>query len=132
NNITGTLNLLGGTLTITTTGSAIAGGSGTSVVNLANTTLKAGASSTAWITGLTTANIAGSGVTFDTAGYDITIPQSFSGTGAVTKVGAGMLLLSGASSYSGGTLLSVGTLVANASTALGSGLLTMNGGVLSN
>ncbi len=66
---TGTLNLNGGTLTITTTGTAIgSGGSGgTSNLNLdGGVILKAGAPSTAWIQGLTKAKIKTGGVTFDT------------------------------------------------------------------
>ena len=73
---TGTLNLNGGTLTITTTGTAIgSGGGGTSNLNLDGVTLKAGASSTTWLQGLTSTKIKSGGVTFDTAGNNITVAQ---------------------------------------------------------
>ncbi len=52
-------------------------------------------------------------------------------TGArLTKVGSGMLTLSGANTYSGGTYLDNGTLSLSSSAALGSGTLTINGGGL--
>jgi fibronectin-binding autotransporter adhesin len=73
---TGILNLNGGTLTITTTGSAIAGGGGTSTVNLNGATLKAGAASSAFLTGLTNARIYAGGLTLDTGGNAITVPQA--------------------------------------------------------
>jgi autotransporter-associated beta strand protein len=119
---TGTLNFNGGTLTITTTGSAIAGGGGTSNLVLGNTTgngtgmtLKAGASSGSWITGLTSAKIMATGVTFDSNGYDITIDQALlthatSTGGGLTKTGAGTLRLSGANTYTGATTVSNGIL----------------------
>ena len=57
------------------------------------------------------------------------------GTGktlAIKKIGIGTLALSGTNSYVGGTTNNAGTLEADSSTALGAGLLVMNGGALSN
>ena len=50
----------------------------------------------------------------------------------LVKTNADILTLAGNNTYSGGTEINAGTLVANNSTALGAGLLTLNGGVLSN
>lgn len=46
----------------------------------------------------------------------------------MTKTGAGTLLVNGVNSYSGGTVLSEGTLVGGDSRAFGGGLLELNGG----
>ena len=40
----------------------------------------------------------------------MTFAGAISGTGSVTKLGAGTLILTGASSYAGGTTISAGTL----------------------
>lgn len=48
----------------------------------------------------------------------------------ITKTGVGTLLLNDASTYTGGTTLSQGTLVAGNSRAFGTGALALNGGVL--
>lgn len=53
-----------------------------------------------------------------------------SGGGRLIKDGAGLLTLSAANSYTGGTELRAGTLAAAANGALGSGALQVNGGVL--
>ena len=53
-----------------------------------------------------------------------------SGTGSLTKSGSGTLTLSGANTYSGGTTLNAGTLGLGSPSALGSGILTINGGTL--
>jgi YVTN family beta-propeller protein/autotransporter-associated beta strand protein len=52
------------------------------------------------------------------------------GTGSLTKIGAGALILSGDNTYSGGTLLTAGTLVVNNAQALGLGDVVVSGGVL--
>ena len=48
-------------------------------------------------------------------------------TGSLTKATAGSLTLSGANIYSGGTTLSLGTLIAGSDSALGTGTLTISG-----
>ncbi|TAE76961.1 MAG: hypothetical protein EAZ65_08175 [Verrucomicrobia bacterium] len=55
---------------------------------------------------------------------------SLQGNIALTKIGTGIQMLSGANSHSGPTLLSAGTLRAGADDAIGSGDLTLNGGSL--
>lgn len=56
--------------------------------------------------------------------------NDISGAGLLTKAGTGSLTLSGANSYSGGTLLKAGTLVAASSAALGSGDVYVKDGEL--
>jgi autotransporter-associated beta strand protein len=111
----GTLNLNGGTLKITTTGVGIGGGAGTSNVRFDGVTLVAGASSSTWIQGLTTADLGPGGATFNTNGFDVTIAQSLgrlvgAPAGALTKQGAGTLTLSGSNTYTGATNVNAGTL----------------------
>ncbi len=55
---------------------------------------------------------------------------AITGTGGFTKIGAGTIRLSGANSSSGAMLISEGTLAMGASNTLGSGSLTINGGIL--
>ncbi|EAW1081487.1 autotransporter outer membrane beta-barrel domain-containing protein, partial [Salmonella enterica] len=55
-----------------------------------------------------------------------TFDNAISGSGQVEKSGDDVLTLSGANSYSGGTLISDGTLVANDVNALGTGDVTDN------
>ena len=54
------------------------------------------------------------------------------GTGVLTKIGGGVLTLTGANTYSGGTFLNAGAVAVSADSALGAatGPLTFNGGVL--
>ncbi|MCW1925564.1 autotransporter-associated beta strand repeat-containing protein [Luteolibacter arcticus] len=65
-------------------------------------------------------------------------PYVFTGTGSIggeailTKSGAGALTLATANSYTGGTILGGGTLNLDNASALGTGLLTINGGTLDN
>ncbi len=122
---TGTLNLIGGSLTITTTGTAIgtAGSGGTSNLNIDGTTLKAGASSSTWIQGLTSAKIKSGGVTFDTNGFDIGVAQALledSGStgGGLTKLGSGTLTLTGTNTFTGATTVNGGKLVVTSGSAL--------------
>ena len=51
---------------------------------------------------------------------------------AINKTGAGILLLSGANTYSGGLTLSAGTLRFNNAAAAGTGTFTINGGTITN
>jgi outer membrane autotransporter protein len=70
------------------------------------------------------------GGTFDTNGFDSTISQNITGSGSLTKAGAGALTLTGTNTYTGGTLVNGGTLVIGAPDALASGPLTFGGGTL--
>ena len=76
------------------------------------------------------------GAKFDTNGYNVSIGttlgnQSESSVGSLTKLGDGVLTLSGDNTYSGGTTISAGTLVAGIDGALGGGAVEISGGQLS-
>ncbi|MCX7262440.1 MAG: autotransporter-associated beta strand repeat-containing protein, partial [Burkholderiales bacterium] len=80
-----------------------------------------------------TGNIVNSGVVNFNLSAATTIAYSniISGTGSLTKLGAGTLSLSGANTYSGGTTFSAGTLKAGSATALGTGAVAIgSSGVL--
>jgi autotransporter-associated beta strand protein len=59
---------------------------------------------------------------------DLTISTTIYGAGSMAKAGAGRLLLSGSNTYSGGTTINAGTLVAASDTALGTGNVTIASG----
>lgn len=56
--------------------------------------------------------------------------NDISGIGRLTKLGTGILRLSGNNSYSGGTIISAGTLAADSNQAFGKGDVYLNGGKL--
>lgn len=56
--------------------------------------------------------------------------NDISGPGQLTKAGTGTLVLAGNNSYAGGTVLQEGTLVAKSPSALGQGLVKIEGGQL--
>lgn len=117
-----TVNLSGGTLR---TG-LIDGGDGTANVTFNGTQVIATATALPFISDLDTAVVDAGGLKIDSAGFNLASAQAFSGTGGVTKTGAGSLSLSGANSFSGDNILGAGTL--NLTTAFtGGGALTMNG-----
>ena len=58
------------------------------------------------------------------------ISANLTGTGNLSKSGAGTLILGGNNSHAGGTTVMSGTLALNSANALGSGTLTLSGGAL--
>jgi autotransporter-associated beta strand protein len=62
-------------------------------------------------------------------GDNVTVNNTISGTGSVTKLGGGALTLTASSSYSGPTIVNAGTLVANGALT-GGGVLTNAAGTL--
>ncbi|WP_080434935.1 autotransporter outer membrane beta-barrel domain-containing protein [Burkholderia ubonensis] len=105
----GTLNLSSGSTLGT---QALTAGPGQAQANFDSATVRAAASNPAFITGFTGTglNIATGGLTLDTGVFDVTAASPFSGTGALTKIGAGTATLTGDNTYLGGTTISAGTL----------------------
>ncbi len=74
----------------------------------------------------------GNGGTLDVsqAANTVTVPGQISGVGGLAKTGPGTVSLTGSNTYQGGTTIDAGTLVQGSQTALGTGTITLNGGVL--
>ena len=76
-------------------------------------TMRAIANEAGFIAGLTNAFMDNGGLTIDTTNFSVSVPQALlaSGSGGLTKTGAGTLTLSGSNTYSGTTAVSAGKLV---------------------
>ncbi|MNY84533.1 Extracellular serine protease precursor [compost metagenome] len=59
--------------------------------------------------------------------WTVTIDNVLTGSASLKKTGLGALVFNGANTYTGGTLLEAGTLVANSNDALGAGAVTVRG-----
>jgi fibronectin-binding autotransporter adhesin len=117
---TGTVNLDSGTLTV----GGADGIRGTGAFNLGGGTLALGSDLTS-----STAMMLTSGSTsyITTNDYDAVLSGTLSGSGSLVKLSGGTLTLSGDNSYSGGTVLSYGTIDVGSSTALGTGFVSITG-----
>ena len=106
---TGTVSLLGGTLT---TGQ-VSKGLGAGTVTFNGGTLLLTGNQSQLFSGFPSGNVtfAGAGGTIDTQAFTVTSSIPFGGDGALTKKGSGILTLSGANTYSGETRVLEGTLV---------------------
>ena len=106
-NSVGTVHLNGGTIQT----AIVKMGAGTGTFNFNGGTLKATASSANFMQGLTAANVKANGAVIDTNGFDVTVGQALlnDGGGGLTKTGTGTLTLTGASTYSGATNITTGT-----------------------
>jgi autotransporter-associated beta strand protein len=80
-----------------------------------------------FITNLDTANLQGGGAVINSDGYQLATSQVFTGTGGITKNGAGTLTLSSTSSFTGATTVAGGTLVISGNISTSS-LTTVNSG----
>ena len=114
-------------ITLTNANTIVAGGAGTNAGAGGNITLAGPVT-------ITGAN----NVVAVTAGFNFTISGNISGTGALTKTNVGALLLSGNNTFTGGVTVTagagvtgnVGNLIVGSSNALGTGVLTLNGGTI--
>ena len=120
---TGTYNLNGGLLSV----GSLTQGSGSATFNFSGGTLQALSSfSTSLPIVLSTA---GSNGIFNTSGNTLTLAGPLSGPGGIRKIGAGMLTLSGADTYTGSTTVSAGTLIVQGGNS-SSSFTAANGGTL--
>lgn len=127
NSYTGGTFLNGGILSVSTDGNL---GNASGTLNFDAGTLQI--TGTDFTSTARTINWGSGGGGFDIAdpGNNFTVSQTLSGTGALTKLGAGTLTLSGTNTYSGGTEIDGGTLAVSADNNLGTGNLSFDGGSL--
>ena len=130
---TATLNLNGGTLNTNFIRDESSGG--TQIINFNGGTLQANATDTGFIGGhgtFTRINVRNGGAIIDTNGLTIGITQALLHSnlgdnaidGGLTKLGNTTLTLSGASTYTGNTTISAGTLTAGVASVVASGNAT--------
>ena len=100
----GTYSLNGGLLKL----AGLNSGSGAATFNFGGGTLQASGSFSTSLPMTLTGS--GGNATVDTAGYSVTLSGSLSGLGGLTKTDSGTLVLVGSNTYSGGTIISGGTL----------------------
>ena len=124
NTYTGQTYVGGGAISISSAGNLGAPASANAILNLNAGTLMATGTFSLTSAGSGTPNfgvlMGGGGGTFDVSGSNtLTIPGAVSGSGTLTKIDTGTLTLSGPNTYTGNTIISQGTLIANNATALG-------------
>ncbi|MBS7791996.1 autotransporter-associated beta strand repeat-containing protein [Roseococcus sp. SDR] len=126
----GSITGLGGSLEKTGTGTLTLSGTNTytGTTEISGGTLRIGAGGTGGTLGAG-AVINDGALVFDRSDA-LTVANSISGSGTVTQAGGGVLTLSSANSYSGGTSISAGTLALGDLGAIGSGAVTFTGGAL--
>lgn len=129
-----TVNFDGGTATLG--GIAKTGVIGSATVNFNGTRVIAQSSNVNFIavngtgSGTLTLNVDAGGLILDTNDNDIAVAQPFTGTGALTKLGDGTLMLSGANTYAGDTIVGGGSLIVLEGGLLGTGNITVQSGGL--
>ena len=134
NNYSGGTTLSSGTLDVTGSGTL---GASTDTLTVAGGTLDLGGTSqmvgAVNITGagtIQTGILTGSSYSDSAPSGTATVSATLAGSGALTMSGGGTLALNGANTYSGGTIISSGTLTVGNLTALGTGDVSMSGGTL--
>ncbi len=124
----------GGTLTL----GRVTGGYGSGTFDFGGGTLRPAASTTAFMRDLTDAYVQRGGAAIDTAGYNVTIAQPLlhdpllgtSPDGGLTKVGTGLLTLTGANTYAGPTTVTAGGLQLAYTATLASGSTVVSSATL--
>ncbi len=128
-----------GVLTANVTGSGIfnRGGAGTSILTgsvgagvqtvIESGTLQIGNGGT---TGSISGNVLNNGTLRINRSNAVTLNGTISGNGALFQIGSGTTTLTGNNTYLGNTIISAGTLAVQNNTALGTGAVNVNGGVL--
>jgi autotransporter-associated beta strand repeat len=125
NTYTGGTNLNGGILAVNSDGNL-----GTGPLSFNGGTLEALAAGGGIISSKGITLNAGAGTFLADAGTNSILNGVISGVGSLTKNGPGMLTLTGANTYTGGTNLNGGILAVNSDSNLGTGPLSFNGGTL--
>ncbi|WP_026606988.1 autotransporter domain-containing protein [Methylocapsa acidiphila] len=128
NTSTGVYNLNGGALQVGDAGlqASYGNGAGDYHFNLGGGSIQVIGS--ALTTNVNATLTAGSTSTIDTNGLGATFSGVLSGGGALAKIGAGTLVLSGVNTYAGGTTIGDGVLQATNNSSVGTGVVTLNGG----
>jgi len=124
--VVSTMNLNGGLLKVNSISSPTPTTS-VSTLNLNGGTLQANGNNIVFINNVFQAFLGGD-VTIDSQGYNITIPQALqdNGGGSLTKIGTGVLALTGANSYAGTTTVSAGTLTTTTASSGGGPIVVAN------
>ena len=125
---TGLVNLDGGTLRV----DEIVTGGGNSTFNFNGGRLKAVTNAGNFMQGLTNAFIKAGGAVVDTDGFNVAINQLLqddanSTGGVITKIGAGILTLGGANTYTGAEAVMAGTLMVTTDVANSTNVTVANG-----
>lgn len=124
-----------GTLTLTGTAtnravletSGLSAGPGMATVSIDGGLLRATGNNGNFFNGFgaRSVTLGANGVAIDTDGHDIGISPRLVGAGGLIKDGTGRLILSGANSYAGATLVNAGTLWINGDQSAATGLVTV-------
>ena len=107
----------------------------TSILSFNGGVLQANASNPNFVSSLSQALVKPGGAVIDSQIYSITIPQALldSGGGGLTKLGTGVLTLTGANAYTGPTVVNSGTLALTGSGQIGqSSLISVMAGAVLN
>lgn len=106
----------------------LTGGAGNSTLNFNGGVLQAAGTNLLFLSGLSAVNIGPNGAFIDSQIFNITIPQSISGVGGLTKQGTSRLILNGTNTFGGDITISDGTLQGT----IGSSLPTATPNVIDN
>ncbi|WP_240147785.1 autotransporter-associated beta strand repeat-containing protein [Luteibacter yeojuensis] len=105
-----------GTLSVSSDASL---GAPTAGIDIEGGTLQVTGTAFSGTTRAITLGATGGGLDIADAGNTFTLSQALSGSGGVTKLGAGTLVLTGANTYGGGTIVNAGTLAGNSTSLRG-------------